>query len=259
MASASGGAGTVSELHTYSDGSVLRLMSAKELITIPIWRGNRSVNEEHVRNIAAQVGHNLRLLETTPFRIVTYMVPDSEGRPVLASFLIDGQHRACVMRRAFQESLCEPDFLVTVVVKRVESELDAIRYFKAINHVKSVVHDDYKVVVNEYVAELCAAFNVVGKKPFIKPGAVKRPNLSTDKLREVLEAQKDRLTLEKADITAFIARVRRWNMERCEAVRLEIALGCTRKDAKILESCAASEFMLAADPKLPWVAALLRS
>lgn len=249
-------AATTSELHTFSDGSVLRLMSAKELIMIPIWRGNRSVNEEHVRNIAAQVGHNLRLLESTPFRLIAYMVPDSEGHPVLASFLIDGQHRACVMRRAFQESMCEPDFLVSVIVKRVESELDAIRYFKAINHVKAVVHDDYKVVVNEYMAELCSAFNV-GKKPFIKPGGVKRPNLSADKLREVLEAQKDRLSLEKSDILAFVERVKRWNKERCEAVRLEMALGCTRKDGKVLESCVACEFMLAADPKLPWVAPTL--
>jgi hypothetical protein len=38
-------------LHTFSDGSILQKVKAKELVGIPVWRGNRFIDLSHAKKI----------------------------------------------------------------------------------------------------------------------------------------------------------------------------------------------------------------
>ena len=51
-------------IHTYSDGSKLFKMSALALIRIPIWKGNRIIDLEHVKNIKESVNYNAYFLDS---------------------------------------------------------------------------------------------------------------------------------------------------------------------------------------------------
>ena len=120
-------------LHTFHDGSVLRTMSAKELVRVPIWNGQRTLDKAHAARIRDAVGAAVDRLDSG-YRIVYYNEPNTGGKMVRQSYLIDGQHRAEVLREHFLSSLCEPDFTVVVTEKEVESETDAIEFFNAINN-----------------------------------------------------------------------------------------------------------------------------
>ena len=120
-------------LHVYNDGSKLLKMSAKELISIPIWKGNRILDTAHAEHIKAAIGSDVKKLDSN-YCIIQYTEPNADGVPVIQRYLIDGQHRASVVRDFFRDTLCEPDFFVTVREKGVESESDAVDYFNAINN-----------------------------------------------------------------------------------------------------------------------------
>jgi hypothetical protein len=74
-------------IHTFGDGSVLRKCSNIELIGIPVWRGNRYIDMDHVRQIKQDIGDNISCLDTTIFRVIKYRENDVEQR-----WLVDGQH-----------------------------------------------------------------------------------------------------------------------------------------------------------------------
>lgn len=60
-------------LATLHDGSVLKIIRAKQLINIPIWKGNRIIDMKHVDELAAAVGENVKRLDFN-YRIVTLHV-----------------------------------------------------------------------------------------------------------------------------------------------------------------------------------------
>jgi len=240
-------------LHTFHDGSVLLTMSARDLVKVPVWNGNRTLDKAHAGRIRDAVGLNVNHLDSG-YRIVHYLEPDTSGHMVRQSYLIDGQHRADVLREHFLSSLCEPDFPVVVVEKDVSSETEAIEFFNAINNVKPQQwRTDPAILVNKYIAEFERRFNTKSGK-MIRQATV-RPYLSVEKLRDALKAVTDQLGQEKASVEAFVQRAFDKNKEMLG--KASVLVLANTKDSKYYEKAAGVGFMLAVDPKMPWVRELL--
>jgi hypothetical protein len=187
-------------LHTFHDGSSLAIITAQELIAVPVWKGNRTLDMAHADAIRNAVS-DIRCLDSG-YRIVNYLEPDATGALVPQAYLIDGQHRAHVLRT----SGAPMDFPVVVTIKNVESETEAIDFFNAINTVKAQQWTvDPALIVNQYIAALERTFNTPRTK-FIRP-ATHRPYLSVDRLREALK----KLTLDPKGVAAFCDRAKAKN------------------------------------------------
>jgi len=227
-------------------------MSAMELAKITVWHGNRTLDKAHAERIRQAVGACVNTLDSG-YCIVHYSEPDTSGRMVRQSYLIDGQHRAAVLKEHFLSGLCEPDFPVVVREKEVESETEAIEFFNAINNVKPQQwRTDPAILVNKYIVEMERRFNTK-KAKMIRPGATRRPYLSVDKLRDALKAVADELGQEKASIEAFCDRV----MEKNKALMSSVESLKDTKNAKYYGDAEKVGFMLAVDPKLGWVYELI--
>jgi hypothetical protein len=245
---------TMTILHTLHDGSIVRLMSAKELIRIPVWQGNRILDTAHVESIQRAIGADIQRLDFG-YRIVSYIDNDATGRPLRVYALIDGQHRAAVLRSAMESELCMPDFQVVVLEKAVNCEYDIIACFNALNNSKPILWTDTTLVVNKYIAELELAFNKP-KLAYIRKGTTCRPYLSCEKLRAALSAYKDLDADEKA-IKEFVSNVKTWNTTACATAYTSAAFA-NEKEYTMLKKCADTGFMLAYDPKLPWIQTCMR-
>jgi len=246
---------TQMSLHTLYDGSRLRIMGAKELIELPVWNGNRIMDIAHVQKIKSEVGNKVQKLDYG-YRIVTYDDEDAGGNPIKSSRIIDGQHRHKVLCDYFNETLCEPDFNVVVLEKQVNSESEIITCFKELNNQKPISwKSDAKVLAMEYIKDLQTAFNTK-KDQFIKESA-RRPNLSVDKLRDALVAQKDLLTESTDKIKAFVERVKEYNKKGSNNLELT-TLDPKKDDDIILKKALKNKFMLAVDPKLAWIKECLK-
>ena len=241
----------MSILHTYSDGSVLRRITARELIRIPIWKGNRIMDIEHAEAIKRAIGANITSLDNG-YRIVKYYEQDVAGRPCLQSYIIDGQHRAHVLRDFYDTSLCEPDFDLTVTEKHVASESEAIAYFNALNNVKPQCwKTDKNLLANQYIAELEAHFNVRKRCPLIRPANTHRPYLSSERLREALLLHTDVLT--DTGARAFAVRAVNVNAESLDSWKLALAINPEMKDATIVDKAIGIGFMLGVENPVKWI------
>jgi hypothetical protein len=205
-----------------------------------------------VRTIAEAVGPTVRALDFG-YRCVSYNVIDAGGAPVPVVELVDGQHRHAVLCEYFEPPFFGEDFDVIVTVKRVESEIEIIEYFNTLNSVKVITWTDSTLVANTYIAALEKAFNKP-KALMIRSGETRRPYLSADKIREELKKYAG-LRGTKAEILAFVGRVVAWNTERVRHADLESAFGA--RNAEFATRAAGIGFMLAVDPKLPWIRACM--
>jgi hypothetical protein len=171
-------------LHHYSDGSCLYRMSARALCRIPIWKGNRTVDKKHVQALKDSIQNKINHLDSG-YRLIRYEEDDENGSTVKKSYLVDGQHRICVLLDKLQEIGPEYDFIVTVTELELKSEADVIQYFNQINHAKpiSFVEDD-QMIVNRYWKGIIDGFE--SKFKLIRQGGTRRPYLSADRLREHL-------------------------------------------------------------------------
>lgn len=241
-------------LHTLYDGSILKSMSAKELLSIPIWKGNRILDTAHASKIKAAIGSEIQKLDSG-YRIVKYREPATDGRLVEQAYIIDGQHRLSVLRDFFNETVCSPDFKVVVVEKEVSCELDAIQYFNEINTVKPQCWTaDPNLITNLYIAALEKKFNVK-RTQLIRKGAAHRPYLSSDKLREKIQNFSN-LKFDSASINRFAEKALVYNTKQKTQSEIEMALQADTKD--YMKKAVALGFFLALDPKLKWVDELLR-
>lgn len=236
-------------LHTLSDGSTIRLMGSRELIAIPVWKGNRVIDMMHVQNLKAAIGSNVKTLDFG-YRIVTYNTSDATGRIIQESAIVDGQHRARVLAEHYASCPSDLEFPVIVLEKRVESEYDVISYFNAINNSKPIKYTDSNLIVNKYIQELEKVFNVK-KQLAIRPKATCRPYLSADKLREQFTKHVNHLSDSSAAAQQFALRVKEWNQKQLLAV--------SPTDSDIVQKAAKAEFMLAVDSRLRWIPELLGS
>jgi hypothetical protein len=204
-------------------------MSARALIRIPIWKGNRIIDLEHVKNIKDSVDYRAYLLDSG-YRTIQYDEVDETNTPVKKTYLIDGQHRISVVMDYFENVQNATDFPVTITEIRVETEADAIDYFNKINNVKPIqFKEDPNLIINKYIQRLIASYPV--KSKLFRNGITKRPYLSVDKFREALKKRVDKLIQE-----------------------LEIrSLNDKEKEIKIITKILELEFALAWDDKFKWL------
>jgi len=228
-------------LHKYSDGSVLRVMDASSLIHIPIWKGQRNIDPEHVKNIKEST--KAYFLDSG-YKIIRY-----EEDNIEKSYLIDGQHRLSVVTDYFKNKTMEDeyfenpikDFKVTVTEIKVNNEVDAIDYFNKINNVKPIQYEeDPNLIVNKYIQ----GFN----KKFPGMCKIKRPYLSTDKLREALKGRID--SLKKLSIDDFVKECEIHNRKMIEYLKTIT----NKKDENVIKRMIELDFGLAWD--LKWISKL---
>jgi hypothetical protein len=235
-------------LHTYSDNSKLYKMSAKSLIMIPIWKGNRIIDEKHVNNIKYLIGNNINLLDSG-YKIIKYNEEDEDGKKIKKSYLIDGQHRRSVVSEIFENNPDIPDFIVTVTEKSLESELEAIEYFRNINNVKPICfEEDPNLVINRYISDLINYFPK--KNKLIRNGSTKRPYLSVDKLREKLQKNYEKIKI--INSKEFINKCIDYNNKLLRDLEI-YSLHNYEKDSKMIQKILELNFALAWDEKLKWI------
>lgn len=235
----------MSTLHRLHDGSVVQLLSAKDLVRLKSWNGNRILDTAHVQKIKESVGEDIKRLDFG-YRIVTFDETDAGGHTVKVSQIIDGQHRHAVLREHFENELFADDFPVIVIVKQVQSETDAIQYFQDCNNTKAIVYSDPNLTVNEYIKHLEKAFNVKGT--MIRKGNTNRPYLSVEKLREALMKRIALLDIKHA--AGFALRASDLNTKLVKNIDIGV-LGVKEQDLYVRAGKAG--FMLAFDTKLRWI------
>ena len=123
------------ELYKLNDGSSMKLISAKELINVEVWKGNRVIDLKHVAKIQTKIGTDFEKLKKLDngYRIVSIEAKDATGEYVLEYYVVDGQHRLKVLQEFYKSNLFADDFKIVVIEKRVKSETDIINYFNEIN------------------------------------------------------------------------------------------------------------------------------
>ena len=124
---------------------------------------------------------------------------------------------------------------------------------------------DPKLLANKYIQALESAFNTTKPRNLlIRPEGVstRRPYLSSDRLRSVLEEPENRRYLKqsKESLAAFVARVKEWNEEQLRNLTATTATQPTtaHQAIYITKATLAKKFALALDPSLPWVGLCLR-
>jgi len=236
---------TIKMIHTFNDKSILVKMKAKELIGIPVWKGNRFIDLEHAERISSAI-ENISNLDSTIFRVVKYMDNSIEQK-----YLVDGQHRQHVIKKYYKENdtfyAFTINFDVLVHEKTVDSEAEAIEYFNVINNVKPQQDNDPKRMADKYIIALEKHF---GKLIRPEGKSTKRPFLSNDILRNVLEENSSMLRQSDEFVKRFVERVNAWNNKKVQEYELGLI---ETKELSVLKSCIDKKFVLAFDSKLPWI------
>ncbi len=178
-------------LASLSDGSKLLWISAKELSQIPIWHGNRIIDDEHVKKLQESVGHP-RQFDSKPFHIVYTNQESEEGTVEEACCIVDGQHRAQVLKAYFaaQDPFEDNDFQLLAIEKYCLTESEVIKYFQILNTTKAIEwKGDPKLIANQYVDALCNVFNTKKHKR-IRNGKTRKPYISIETLRNQIMARR---------------------------------------------------------------------
>ena len=239
-------------LHIYSDGSKLFKMSASALMRIPIWKGNRIIDLDHVKNIKESIDYKAYLLDSG-YKTVQYDEMDENNKPFKKTYLIDGQHRISVVADYFENVENSKDFSVTVTEIRVDSEADAIEYFNKINNVKPIqFKEDPNLIINKYLQRLIVSYPV--KSKLFRNGATKRPYLSVDKFRDALLKRVD--NLKKISIEKFIKECKITNTKIIQELEIR-SLNENEKELKIILKILELDFGLAWDDKFKWLDTIL--
>ena len=235
-------------LHTYWDGSKLYKMSAKSLIQIQIWKGNRIIDMNHVATIKKSIKDQVALLDSG-YKTIQYIEYDQNNTPIKKTYVIDGQHRLSVVGSYFESSPDASDFYVTVTQIKVPSEADVIEYFNKINNVKPIqFEEDPNIIINKYLQALSVEFNK--SITLLRSGATKRPYLSIDKFRNFLCKRVNELKTIPVD--KFITDCKQMNEIILEQIK-ENRNQTDSKDEKLIEKMIQLDFTLAWDDKFRWI------
>jgi hypothetical protein len=227
------------QLFTFSDGSILRKMAARDLVKIPIWKGNRILNQEHKESIAKSLKQGVKSLDLKPFHIVSYPVEDEET-PEILSFVVDGQHRHSILKET--DGI---DFDVLVVEKKCDSESEVVEYFKILNNTRAIEwKEDPIVVANRYIVALEKAFNTKKEKR-IRVKSTHRPYLYVDTLRD--ELIKRKIGFSGKTPEEFVLFAKRKNEEEL------LRIGEKPLREPMEERALGIQFCLALDPKCKWL------
>ena len=225
-------------IHKFSDNSILRKMHARDLVKIPVWKGNRILNEEHKKDISGNLKGGLQSLDLKPYPLITYPEEDD-----LMSYIVDGQHRASILKDAVKNDTEQLNFDVIVVEKNCESESQVIEYFRLLNTTKSIEwKEDPNLQVNAFIAAFEKEFNK-GKVKLIRKNA-NRPYMNIDKLRDAIV--KCNLCSLGKSAEQFVIHAILKNKEYTERYKL-----MSQKE-KLHDRAIAIGFSLAIDEKFSW-------
>ena len=180
-------------LFTSADGQILGIASAKLVSTLPVWEGNRNILDDHVKDIQQSLADNVELLNHTIFRVA--LVTLDTG--VKKYYIVDGQHRAKVLKEYFEKNPFNTDFDALVGVKEFENESEIIKYFQDINRVRAIQwKEDPNVIANKYIQVLLDYFQPPVKKGkpaivYFRHGRTRKPYISIELVRQILLAKYD--------------------------------------------------------------------
>ena len=218
-------------------------MAVRDLIRIPIWKGNRLLCEEHKKQIQDSLKGSVRPLELKPYHIITYPV-EEDGHQERRSFIIDGQHRVSILRDAFSQTPEHENFDCIIIDKECNSESEAIDYFRILNMTRAVEwKHDPNLLANAFVKALEKEFNV-GKLRLIRPAGAHRPYMSAEKLREAILKRRFE---EGKSVEEFIVKVRELNTN--DLAHLKAVPVRNKMEQKAVEL----GFCLALDEKFKWL------
>jgi len=196
-------------LHQFHDGSTLRTMDAEALSNIPIWCGQRTLDTIHRARIQRESQTNLFALDGSLFHIVIY---PSEEDGVDQKYIIDGQHRASVLKEFFETN--KLTFTVLVKEKYCKNHQEAVDYFKILNTTKAIEwKEDPKLIATRYLNAILAEF----PDTMFRPVKTKRPRIQVEKLLAVMIHRRfgHGMMLTPED---FAGRVVEWNERRIESI-----------------------------------------
>lgn len=234
-------------LHSYHDGSRLYRMSARALCRIPIWKGNRIIDMEHVQQLKTSIGENHMMLDSG-YKVIRYEEEEEKGERIKKSYVVDGQHRIRVLQDAFSEADPEVDFIVTVTEIELTSEEEAIRYFNQINHAKPISYtEDDTMIANRYLEGILRKYS--GPLRLIRQGATRRPYLSADRFRESLI--KHITAVKRHTVDEFIERCHQANQTMLEMLRTSPPQG--KSEQTMARKMVELGFALAWDEKFKWL------
>jgi hypothetical protein len=229
-------------LHCFHDGSELKVLSAKELATIEIWHSQRTLDVKHKNTISHQVENSIKSLDGSLYHIVRYP-PDEESEEIRR--IIDGQHRAAVIKEYFEKNPSAETFPVLVKEKFCETEEDAIAYFKILNTTKAIEwKEDPNLVAQKYLEALYGIFKN-DKNKFFRTAKTKRPFVQIEKLQQALLLRIWRISQMKPD--EFAEEVFAWN-ER----KLDDLINLDGRSS-IQDQALAKSFTLGLDETFPWL------
>jgi hypothetical protein len=246
--------------HNFRDGSELIAISARWLIQIPPWEGQRTLQADHVQTLKKSI-HNPQDLEG-PYVVA---VLQDEAGPRWG--IVDGQHRAEVLREWFRTQPQSKDFLVVVRLKECASDLEVIELFRTINTQKPMEytlsaeekqHELVRLLVTEYQRK------DKGHKltEMIRSGAKQRPFLATELLLQHLKQRRffseDSPGTFRVPPQDIAHRIIAWNSEKASDPTAYLATLKGLSDTLVARA-ATYGFYLGLDPKLGWLATIPQS
>lgn len=238
-------------LHTLNDGSTMRAMNARELITYAPWQGNRILDSKHVDALETAIGGRCECLDSG-YKLIIMREMDASDNIVENKYIIDGQHRAEVIKRGFKNNPFLDDFVVLITEKRVSGEAEAIAYFRALNHCKPIEWKmDPKLIINKYMEAFEKGCMQSRRVSFIRSDT-KFPYLSASVLRTALEKEHERSPLsdEDVDVAMLTDKILEWNKAK---IMEPISAALPKKLRERLEKGIGIGFVLAVDPMCPWI------
>jgi hypothetical protein len=237
-------------LFQLANGAIVKTMSAKELVGIPVWQNNRIIDHGHVSEIQRDV-KQVRMLDHN-YHIGILKEEDAGGYLVEQRYIVDGQHRHQVLLQHFRNELCAADFDVLVYECRFETEGELIEYFNAINKVKPV--DQWKddiLILNNYVQAMDEVFRS-RRTIYLRDARCHRPYLSTDRLRDALREHLSVLPATAQGAKDFAEKAKAWNDAAMKNETFVLGIRATKK-RDFFEKGAKIGFVLAYDDKFGWI------
>lgn len=208
-------------VHTYYDGSKLIIGNIFDILEIPVWKGNRNMDQIHVADIEKKIGTAVESLDSG-YKIVEVPEEDATGKIIHGFYLVDGQHRMEVVRRFHRKyPVTLNNFPVSYTIKYVANEDEIITHFNTINTSKPILfREDDNMIINKTIQGMVGLFNT-GGKICIRQTRTRTPYMSFEDLRALLKNPGMIGHLRNIGIDAFLEYIRAWNNARCEQYRCE--------------------------------------
>lgn len=251
-------------LHSYGDGSELIAISARWLLRCPPWEGQRTIDTNHVRKLSKTIQHAKEL--EGPYTVAVIppehsIIGDMSDLPRIS--IVDGQHRAEVLREWFLTQPQSYDFMVVVRLVTCTNDMMVIDLFRKINTVKPMQYEmSPEEKQHELVKLLCANYQRkdTGHKltEMIRTGAKQRPFLATElllnelRVRRFFHPESASATMTPQEVADAI---QAWNVEQVADpdayIRTVKGITPAMKAKAIMYN-----FFLGLDPRLQWLSAL---